>query len=85
MCVGFVLFSRMLFPERKKKIGSVLTGVDILAKKKKKKGGGSRQARPRTKCYEEMVGEAAEGGGGGKGKQTRIEGTPASNSDLTVI
>ena len=39
MCVGFVLLSMMLFPEKKreKKIGSVLTGVDTPGKKKKKK------------------------------------------------
>lgn len=99
MCVGFVLLSMMLFPEKKittKKLVSVLTGVDTPGKKRKKKkkgagsgvGGGeeSTQIRPRTKCQEEMrVGEAVEGEGGGERKQTRVKRTPASNSDLTVI
>lgn len=99
MCVGFVLLSMMLFPEKKittKKLVSVLTGVDTPGKKRKKEkkgagsgvGGGeeSTQIRPRTKCQEEMrVGEAVEGEGGGERKQTRVKRTPASNSDLTVI
>lgn len=45
MCVGFVLFAKMLFPERKKKIGSVLTGVDTPGKKKKKVVVGGRVLR----------------------------------------
>lgn len=37
-CVGFVLFSMMLFSEKKrKKIGSVLTGVDTPGERRKKK------------------------------------------------
>ena len=82
--------------EKKKKIGSVLTGVDTSGKKKKRErerkrsgvGGGeeSTQIRPRTKCQEEMrMGEAVEGEGGGERKQTRVKRTPASNIDLTVI
>ena len=96
MCVGFVLLSMMPFPEKKKKkIGSVLTGVDTSGKKKRERekkrsgvGGGeeSTQIRPRTKCQEEMrMGEAVEGEGGGERKQTRVKRTPASNIDLTVI
>lgn len=38
MRVGFVLFSMMLFPEKRKKNDSVLTGVDT-PRKKKKRGG----------------------------------------------
>ena len=82
--------------EKKKKIGSVLTGVDTPGKKKREKkergggvvGGGeeSTQIRPRTKCQEEMrMGEAVEGEGGGERKQTRVKRTPASNIALTVI
>lgn len=100
MCVGFCFAFNDAFSRKennnKKKIVSVLTGVDTPGKKrkKKKKGAGSRvgggeestQIRPRTKCQEEMrVGEAVEGEGGGERKQTRVKRTPASNSDLTVI
>lgn len=38
MCVGFVLFSMILFSRKKKKISSVLTGVDVPGRKRE--GGG---------------------------------------------
>lgn len=48
VCVRFVLFSMILFSRKKKKINSVLTGVDVPGGKSG--GGGSTQICPKTKC-----------------------------------